>query len=256
MSWPRTRMMMTTTRPTIMADHEDEIDGGGGFVLGAQALVIAGPLLGDFEVLAVAGDLVAEEGHFDAVGGVVEIEIALLPGVSAVDAVRAGDFGGVDELERGGSRRMRVRRKSSASARACVGGGGTSGVLGDLVPEAGELAARGDIDAELLFLEGAEPAVRPTPEADAGAHDAVGLFEPGLALEEGLGVVVEGEAGGLTVSCRVVALAGEEGAGEGLAIGAIDAEVDGGLGEGAVEITGGEPGGGGEQSETQTARKR
>ena len=42
-------------------------------------------------------------------------------------------------------------------------------------------------------------------------------------------------------------LAGEEGSGERLAIGAIDAKVDGGLGEGAVEISGGEPGGRGEE---------
>ena len=82
--------------------RQGEIDGGGDFVFGAQALVIAGPLLGDFEVLAVAADLVAEEGDFDAIGGVVQLEIALLPGEGAVDAMGAGDVGGFDEVERGG----------------------------------------------------------------------------------------------------------------------------------------------------------
>ena len=149
-----------------------------------------------------------------------------------------------------GSRRMRVRRKSSASGAGLVGGGGgAGGVFGDLVPKAGEFAARRDVDAELLFLQRAEPAVGPAPEPDAGPHDAVGLFESRLALEECLGVVVEGEAGGLAVAGRVVVLAGEESGGERLAFGAVDAEVDGGLGKGAVEVADGEPGRRGEEGE-------
>ncbi len=88
------------------ADHEHQgdggIDGGGDFVLGAQALVVARPLFGDLEVLAVAADLIAEDGDFQAVGGVVQLEIALLPGEGAVDAVGAGDVVGFDEVQRGG----------------------------------------------------------------------------------------------------------------------------------------------------------
>ena len=99
------------------------------------------------------------------------------------------------------------------------------------------------------FCSGRNQRYGPAPQADARAHDPVGLLESGFAFEKGLGIVVEGEAGGLAVAGEAVALLVEELAGEGSACVAIDAEIDGGFGEGAVKIADGEPGGGGEEGE-------
>ena len=119
--------------PTTQHQGHGGIDGGGDFVLGAQALVVARPLFGHLEVFAIAADLVAEDGDFDAVGGVVQLEIAFLPGERAVDAMRARDVGGFDEIERRGVA-GEARAQEIFGQGACLrgGGGGARGVLGQL----------------------------------------------------------------------------------------------------------------------------
>ncbi len=153
------------------ADEEHQgqggIDGGGDFIFGTQALVIAGPLFGDLEVLAVAAGLIAEDSDFQAVGGVVQLEIALLPGEGAVDAMGAGDVGGLHEVQRG-----RVAGEASAEevfgqgARLRGSGGGAGSVFRQHMLEARKLAGRCDFDVVLFLLQGPEPAIGPAPETN------------------------------------------------------------------------------------------
>ena len=57
--------------------------------------------------------------------------------------------------------------------------------------EAGHFAARRDLGAELFLLLRPEPAIPPTPQAHPRAHELVGVFEPCLALQKRLGIVVD-----------------------------------------------------------------
>ena len=118
------------------------------------------------------------------------------------------------------------------------------------MPEAGQLAGRSDLDAVLLLLLRPEPSVGPAPQADARAHDAVGLLQAGFALEERLGLVVEAEARGLPVALDAVALPGQKTPGENLRIVAAHAEIDGGFRKSPVEVAYRIPGGPGEQYQT------
>src|SRR5438552_4182104 len=120
------------------------------------------------------------------------------------------------------------------SARLLWGGAWPRRIFGNLVFEARQFAFRRDLDAELFFLLRAEPAVRPAPEAHPRPHDAVGLLEPGFALEKGLGFVVEIEARRLPVARHLVALARQKPARRQLRILAAHPEINGSLGKGAV----------------------
>ena len=108
--------------------------------------------------------------------------------------------------------------------------------------EAHELAGRRDIDAVLLFLERAEPAVAPAPQPHAGSHDAVGAFQARFPLEERLCLIVEIESRGLPVAADGVISFPEEARGQRLRVAAIYAEIDRRLGKRAIEIPHGEPG--------------
>ncbi len=68
--------------------HDGGIDRLRQLVLGAQALIIARPPLGNLEVFAIAPWLLAEHRNLHAVLGVLQIEVALLPGEGAVGAMR------------------------------------------------------------------------------------------------------------------------------------------------------------------------
>ena len=70
---------------------------------------------------------------------------------------------------------------------------------------------------------------------------------PSFAFEERFGLLVVGELRRLAVAFEAVALAAEEAVGDGARVGAADLEIDGGFGEGAVEVAHAEPGSGGEQ---------
>ena len=135
----------------------------------------------------------------------MEVEVALLPGEDAVGAVGAGDVSDAStNSSEPGSRCMRVRRKIFGEGAGFAGGIGRAAprLRGISCSKPTSSPARRDVDAELLFLQGPKPAIGPAPQADARAHDPVGLLQSGLALEEGFGVVVEGEAGGLPVVRR------------------------------------------------------
>src|SRR5262249_9932274 len=107
----------------------------------------------------------------------------------------------------------------------------------------GYLAAGGDVHPEFLFLERPEPAVRPAPQPHAASHDLIGFFQAELALEEGLGLVVEAEAGSLPIASGAVSLQAQELLGQDLGLHSAHREINGGLGKGAVEILGREPDG-------------
>ena len=155
----------------------------GDFVFGAQALVVAVPLLRNLEVFAVAADLVAEHGDLDAVGGVVRLKSR-----SFQVKVRSMRWGRryVGCLRRNRAQRdrgaTRVRRKSSARARACSAVAAGRAALRQSRGRSRQFAARRDLDAELFLLQRAEPAIGPAPEAHAGAHDLVGAFQAELRV--------------------------------------------------------------------------
>src|SRR5262249_3111002 len=107
----------------------------------------------------------------------------------------------------------------------------------------GYLAAGGDVHPEFLFLERPEPAVRPAPQPHAASHDLIGFFQAELALEEGLGLVVEAEAGSLPIASGAVSLQAQELLGQDLGLHSAHREINGGLGKGGVEILGREPDG-------------
>ena len=235
-----------------MPDHQHQrhrgIDRGGDFVLGPQALVVALPLFGNLEVLAIAADLIAEHGDLEAVGGVVQLEIALFPGERAVHAMRAGHVGGLDEIQRGGvAAQARAQEVFRQRARLRGGGGGPCGIFGQFVFEARQLAERRDLDVVLFLLERAEPAVGPAPEAHARAHDPVGALQAGLAFQEGLGLLVVGELRGLAVAFETVSLIAQKLSGDVPRVFAAHFEIDGSFREGTVKVTHAEPGGGRQQ---------
>ena len=129
------------------------IDRRGDFVLGPQALIVALPLLGNLEVLAIAAHLVAQHRDLEAIGGVVQLEIAFLPGEGAVYAMRARHVGGLDEIQRGGvAPQARAQEIFRQRARLRRGGGGPRGIFGQFVFEARQLAQRRDLDVVLFLL--------------------------------------------------------------------------------------------------------
>ncbi len=143
-------------------DHHanNQHDGGGGidglrdFVPGAQQLIVALPLVGDLQVFAIAAGLVAQDGDLDAISGVVQVEIALLPGEAAVDAVGASDVALFHEIQRRGVAADGGAQKILGDGAGLLRGGtGAGGVFGQFVVEAGELAARRDVDGELFLLQ-------------------------------------------------------------------------------------------------------
>ncbi len=206
-------------------------------VLRAQAFVIARPLFGDLQVLAVLGWLVAVKRHLDAAGCAVYVEVAFLPGEHPIHPVWPRNPGLLDEIERRRvpmKPRLQIRlRQSAAFLRR---GARARSVLGNLVLEAHHLAGRSHIEAVLLLLLRPEPAIGPPPEPDTRSHDAVGLLEAQFAFEEGLGFVIERKTRSLAVRAGVVALFGKESPGDCSRIRAIDAKIDGCLGKGAVEV--------------------
>ena len=58
----------------------------------------------------------------------------------------------------------------------------------------------------------------------------------GFALQESLGVIVIGEAGGVAVARDIVSMSGQEGFGDGARFRAADAEIDGSFGEREIEV--------------------
>src|ERR1019366_5512379 len=117
-------------------------------VPGAQPLVITRPLVGHLEVLPVPARLVAKNGHFHAVGGVLEVEVALLPGEDVVCARGASNARALDELQR---RRIAVELFAEEffrhGPRLLGGQAGPRGGLGDLVFETDNFSTSGDVDA-------------------------------------------------------------------------------------------------------------
>src|SRR5439155_12967166 len=85
------------------------------------------------------------------------------------------------------------------------------------------------------------------PPAHARPHDAVGLLEPGFALQKRLGFVIEIEARRLPVAGHLVAAGRQKPARRLLRILAAHPEINGSLGKGAVEVANGKPRGPGEQ---------
>ncbi len=163
----------------------------------------------------VAGDLVARKIHLDAIGGAFDIEVAILPGVGAVDAMRPG-FGGLfDELE-GGEIAAHAFAEEPLRGGECIGVGyrRPRGILRQFVREAGHFAGGGDAGAELLFLLRLEPAIGPTPQTHARAEDLVGLFQTQLPFQERLGIVVVGKAGGVAIPRGLRALRREKASGD------------------------------------------
>jgi hypothetical protein len=131
-------------------------------VFRAEAFVVARPLVGNLEILAVSADLVAEYGDGNAIGAVVDVEIALFPGEDAVGAMRPGDAGRFHEIERVELACARARRKYSARVRACsavISGLAVSSAK--LMIEGDEVARGRDVGAELLAV-GAETSGTPS----------------------------------------------------------------------------------------------
>ena len=160
-----------------MRHHHRGIDGRRHFIFRAQTAVVARPLLRHLEVLTISADLVAQYRDFHAIGGIVEVEIALLPGVTRG---RCGGAAQTSELSTNssdaGSRWICVRRKSSASVRAPrQHWHGARGIFGQLVFEANQLAAGRYVDTEFFFLLRAEPTIRPAPQPHRRSHDPVGF---------------------------------------------------------------------------------
>ena len=118
MSWPRTRSTMVTSRPRASSIMKPESMVPAVSVARAHFFVIALPGFGHFQVFAVGAGLAAQHSHFQAVSGIVNIEIALLPGEGVIGARRPCDAGTFHEIEAGGSRCMASRRKRSATPRA------------------------------------------------------------------------------------------------------------------------------------------
>ena len=180
----------------------------------------------------------------------MDVEVAFLPGEDAVHPVGARHAGAFHEIER---RRVatgaRAQEILGQTARLFGRDGGPRGVLRDLVIEPGEIAGGRDIGAEFFLLQGAEPAERPAPQMHARAHDPVGFLQAQFALQERLGIVVEGEAGGVSVAGEAIVLRRQELPGALLGFGAAHPKVDGSFRKGAVEIAGRVPGGAGQQGQ-------
>ena len=111
---------VTTIRPDHQpGQHQRVSKVCGHVVLRAQPLIVAGPSLGDLQILAVAATSLPCTVTTTRYGGVVNVEIALLPGeIRGPCDAAASRWRFPRNRARPGSRWARVRRKSSASARA------------------------------------------------------------------------------------------------------------------------------------------
>ncbi|MFH1569534.1 MAG: hypothetical protein ABIL09_16175 [Gemmatimonadota bacterium] len=230
-------------QPCGHGDHGEEQERAGrqagGFVAGAQLPVVAGPVLRDLQELGVPAHLVALNLDAVAVGRVPDLEAAQLPGEEVVDAV--GPLAGL------GLHELQVRcGPGGYLGQEPLGQGPRRGLVEErprrrlvhLVSETHQLAPGGVLHPVLLLLELPGPAVAPAPQAHRAVDGRGGALEAQLALEEGLGVVVEAEDGAVPVPGQVEAAVLEEGPGLLGRLRPSDGEVDGGLGEGLVEEVG------------------
>ena len=203
---------------------------------GTDLPVIAGEGLGYLEVFPEPAGLVALHRHPEPVVAVLaDDEVPLPPGEGVVPARRAVDARGLDRL-------VVVEGEALHLGEEALGHGaglflrqaGALVRLEDGVGESRDPPAGIEVDPQLLLLQRLEPADLPGPDRDPVPHETVGLRQPQGALQEDLGQPGAGEDPGALVLREVVAEAFEVALGRLEGLLAVEPEVEGGHGPGAV----------------------